>query len=101
MRNPGRQGPALERFRPHMEEPFSCVDWLADRHGALAVDLHGAPSLSDPRTSSGVSPAAPRGDGRSGARFSAEPGQAFWVTPADRTGPGPVTDLRRMHRVEP
>lgn len=29
---------------------------------------------------------------RSGAQFSAELGQAFWVTPADHTGPGRVTD---------
>ncbi|MFJ4688488.1 SGNH/GDSL hydrolase family protein [Streptomyces sp. NPDC088789] len=49
MRSPGRQGPVLERFRPRMEELFSCVDDLAARHGALVVDLYGAPSLSDPR----------------------------------------------------
>ena len=39
----------LERFRPRMEELFACVDDLAARHGALVVDLYGAPSLSDPR----------------------------------------------------
>lgn len=49
MRSPGRQGPVLERFRPRMEELFDCVDELASRHGALVVDLYGAPSLSDPR----------------------------------------------------
>ncbi|MGW0864710.1 SGNH/GDSL hydrolase family protein [Streptomyces sp. NPDC002611] len=49
MRSPGRRGPVLERFRPRMEELFACVDELADRHGALVVDLYGAPSLSDPR----------------------------------------------------
>ncbi|MFF4959235.1 SGNH/GDSL hydrolase family protein [Streptomyces sp. NPDC001222] len=49
MRSPGRQGPVLERFRPRMEELFACVDELAERHGALVVDLYGAPSLSDPR----------------------------------------------------
>ncbi|MFE6281459.1 SGNH/GDSL hydrolase family protein [Streptomyces sp. NPDC057877] len=49
MRSPGRQGPVLERFRPRMEELFTCVDDLAARHGALVVDLYGAPSLSDPR----------------------------------------------------
>ncbi|MEU6225011.1 SGNH/GDSL hydrolase family protein [Streptomyces sp. NPDC047042] len=49
MRSPGRQGPVLERFRPRMEELFACVDDLASRHGALVVDLYGAPSLSDPR----------------------------------------------------
>jgi lysophospholipase L1-like esterase len=49
MRSPGRQGPVLERFRPRMEELFATVDKLAARHGALVVDLYGAPSLSDPR----------------------------------------------------
>ncbi|MFG2026848.1 SGNH/GDSL hydrolase family protein [Streptomyces sp. NPDC048825] len=49
MRSPGRQGPVLERFRPRMEELFGCVDDLAARHGALVVDLYGAPSLADPR----------------------------------------------------
>ncbi|GGR94300.1 lipase [Streptomyces humidus] len=49
MRSPGRQGPVLERFRPRMEELFVCVEELAARHGALVVDLYGAPSLSDPR----------------------------------------------------
>ncbi|WP_129310626.1 SGNH/GDSL hydrolase family protein [Streptomyces sp. L2] len=36
------------------------------------------------------------GDGRSGAQFSAELGKAFWITPADDTDPGPVTDWRRI-----
>ncbi|MFE5892954.1 SGNH/GDSL hydrolase family protein [Streptomyces sp. NPDC056462] len=49
MRSPGRQGPVLERFRPRMEELFAHVDELAARHGAVVVDLYGAPSLSDPR----------------------------------------------------
>lgn len=49
MRSPGRQGPVLERFRPRMEALFACVDDLAERHGALVVDLYGAPSLADPR----------------------------------------------------
>ncbi|WP_330292545.1 SGNH/GDSL hydrolase family protein [Streptomyces sp. NBC_00576] len=49
MRSPGRQGPVLARFRPRMEELFTCVDDLASRHGALVVDLYGAPSLGDPR----------------------------------------------------
>ncbi|MGW4735847.1 SGNH/GDSL hydrolase family protein [Streptomyces shenzhenensis] len=49
MRSPGRRGPVLERFRPRMEELFACVDELAERHGALVVDLYGAPSLADPR----------------------------------------------------
>ncbi|MEU0672070.1 SGNH/GDSL hydrolase family protein [Streptomyces sp. NPDC006172] len=49
MRSPARQGPVQERFRPRMEELFACVDDLAARHGALVVDLYGAPSLGDPR----------------------------------------------------
>ncbi|OIJ66898.1 SGNH/GDSL hydrolase family protein [Streptomyces mangrovisoli] len=49
MRSPGRQGPVLERFRPRMEELFAHVDGLAERHGAVVVDLYGAPSLADPR----------------------------------------------------
>ncbi|MCX4760358.1 SGNH/GDSL hydrolase family protein [Streptomyces sp. NBC_01275] len=49
MRSPGRQGPVLERFRPRMEELFTVVDDLAQRHGALVVDLYGAASLADPR----------------------------------------------------
>ncbi|MER5434999.1 SGNH/GDSL hydrolase family protein [Streptomyces sp. NPDC002588] len=49
MRSPGRQGPVLERFRPRMEELFVCVEELAERHGAVVVDLYGAPSLGDPR----------------------------------------------------
>lgn len=49
MRSPGRRGPVLERFRPRMEALFACVDELAERHGALVVDLYGAPSLADPR----------------------------------------------------
>lgn len=36
------------------------------------------------------------GDGRTGAQFNAELGKAFWVTPADHTTPGPVTDWRRV-----
>ena len=49
MRSPGRHGPVLERVRPRMEALFSCVDDLAARHGALVVDLYGAPVLGDPR----------------------------------------------------
>ncbi|MCD9878801.1 SGNH/GDSL hydrolase family protein [Streptomyces guryensis] len=159
MRSPGRQGPVLERFRPRMEELFATVDELAERHGAVVVDLYGAPSLADPRmwdvdrlhltaeghrrvaeavwqtlgydpedaewrTPLAMTPppgwASRRvadvrfarqhllpwigrrltgrssGDGRTGAHFSAELGKAFWVTPADHTDPGPVTDWRRV-----
>ncbi|WP_274555597.1 SGNH/GDSL hydrolase family protein [Streptomyces spiramyceticus] len=49
MRSPGRNGPVLERFRPRMEELFEFVDELAERHGALVVDLYGAPVLADQR----------------------------------------------------
>ncbi|MFE7516431.1 SGNH/GDSL hydrolase family protein [Streptomyces sp. NPDC057540] len=49
MRSPGREGPVMERFRPRMEELFAHIDGLAAEHGALVVDLYGAPSLGDPR----------------------------------------------------
>ncbi|MFV0131028.1 SGNH/GDSL hydrolase family protein [Streptomyces sp. HMX112] len=49
MRSPARRGPVMERFRPRMEELFRYVDELADRHGALVVDLYGAPVMGDPR----------------------------------------------------
>ncbi|GAA1190080.1 SGNH/GDSL hydrolase family protein [Streptomyces hebeiensis] len=49
MRSPGRNGPVLDRFRPRMEELFGFVDELASRHGALVVDLYGAPVLADQR----------------------------------------------------
>ncbi|MER6245763.1 SGNH/GDSL hydrolase family protein [Streptomyces griseorubiginosus] len=49
MRSPGREGPVQARFRPRMEELFTVVDELAARHGAVVVDLYGAPSLSDQR----------------------------------------------------
>ncbi|WP_149182981.1 SGNH/GDSL hydrolase family protein [Streptomyces sp. TRM49041] len=49
MRSPGRRGPVLDRFRPRMEELFLYVDELAARHGAMVVDLYGAPVLGDRR----------------------------------------------------
>ncbi|MFI5757695.1 SGNH/GDSL hydrolase family protein [Streptomyces sp. NPDC051569] len=49
MRSPGRDGPVMERVRPRMEELFSFVDELAERHGALVVDLYAAPVLGDQR----------------------------------------------------
>ncbi|GGS12217.1 lipase [Streptomyces aureoverticillatus] len=49
MRSPGRQGPVLERFRPRMEALFRYVDDLAERHGAVVVDLYGAAALGDQR----------------------------------------------------
>jgi len=49
MHSPGRNGPVMERFRPRMEVLFARIDELAEKHGALVVDLYGAPSLGDPR----------------------------------------------------
>ncbi|MGW0390053.1 SGNH/GDSL hydrolase family protein [Streptomyces sp. NPDC003042] len=49
MRSPGRNGPVMERFRPRMEELFGILEELAERHGALLVDLYGAPVLADQR----------------------------------------------------
>ncbi|MFE1950331.1 MULTISPECIES: SGNH/GDSL hydrolase family protein [Streptomyces] len=49
MRSPGRNGPVMERFRPRMEELFTCIDELAERHGAVVVDLYGAPVLGEQR----------------------------------------------------
>ncbi|MFE2163817.1 SGNH/GDSL hydrolase family protein [Streptomyces sp. NPDC059447] len=49
MRSPGRNGPVMERFRPRMEELFLFIEELAARHGALVVDLYGAPALGDQR----------------------------------------------------
>lgn len=52
MRSPGRSGPVLERYRPRMEQLFDFIDELAERHGALVVDLYGprgTGTLSDPR----------------------------------------------------
>ncbi|MFF4159790.1 SGNH/GDSL hydrolase family protein [Streptomyces sp. NPDC001678] len=49
MRSPGRRGPVAERFRPRMEHLFGFVDELAERHGAVVVDLFGADVLGDPR----------------------------------------------------
>jgi lysophospholipase L1-like esterase len=49
MRSPGRRGPVLERVRPRMEELFTFIDGLAERHGALVVDLFSSQALGDPR----------------------------------------------------
>ncbi|MFF5445385.1 SGNH/GDSL hydrolase family protein [Streptomyces sp. NPDC012888] len=49
MRSPGRNGPVMERFRPRVEQLFSVIEDLAARHGALVVDLYGAPVLGDAR----------------------------------------------------
>ncbi|MFC0597778.1 SGNH/GDSL hydrolase family protein [Streptomyces palmae] len=49
MRSPGRRGPALERFRPRMEQLFSHIDDLAVRYDAVVVDLFASQPLGDPR----------------------------------------------------
>ncbi|MGW7314152.1 SGNH/GDSL hydrolase family protein [Streptomyces sp. NPDC054854] len=49
MRSPGRNGPVMDRFRPRMEELYVILDELAEQHGALLVDLYGAPVLAEPR----------------------------------------------------
>jgi len=49
MRSPARRGPVATRFLPRMEQLFSFVDDLAERHGALVVDLYGAEVLGDRR----------------------------------------------------
>lgn len=49
MRSPGRNGPVLGRYRPRMERLFHVIGELADRHGALVVDLYSSRSLGDPR----------------------------------------------------
>ncbi|WP_210571087.1 SGNH/GDSL hydrolase family protein [Streptomyces sp. GESEQ-4] len=109
MRSPGRQGPVLDRFRPRMEELFLCVDDLAARHGAVVVDLYGAPSLSDPRLWD-VDRLHLTADGHRRVaeavwqRLGYEPEDTEWRTPPPATAPPGwatrrVTDVRfaRQH----
>ncbi|WP_052852772.1 SGNH/GDSL hydrolase family protein [Streptomyces avicenniae] len=49
MRSPARRGPMLERYRSRMERLFEFIDELAERHGAVVVDLYASTSLGDPR----------------------------------------------------
>ncbi|MYS23145.1 Lysophospholipase L1 [Streptomyces sp. DvalAA-14] len=49
MRSPVRTGPVATRFLPRMEHVFGFIGELAQRHGALVVDLYGAGVLSDAR----------------------------------------------------
>jgi lysophospholipase L1-like esterase len=49
MRSPVRRGPVATRFLPRMEHLFGFIEELADRHGAVVVDLYGAEVLSDAR----------------------------------------------------
>ncbi|OEV10409.1 SGNH/GDSL hydrolase family protein [Streptomyces nanshensis] len=49
MRSPGRNGPVLERYRSRMEQLFGFIDELAERHGAVVVDLYTGGALADPR----------------------------------------------------
>jgi lysophospholipase L1-like esterase len=49
MRSPARRGPVLERYRARLDRLFAFIDELAERHGALVVDLYASASLGDPR----------------------------------------------------
>jgi lysophospholipase L1-like esterase len=49
MRSPARRGPVATRFLPRMEQLYAFLDDLAQRHGAVLVDLYGAEVLGDPR----------------------------------------------------
>ncbi|WUH95342.1 SGNH/GDSL hydrolase family protein [Streptomyces sp. NBC_00433] len=49
MRSPARRGPVATRFLPRMEQLFAHLDDLAERHGAIVVDLYGAEVLGDRR----------------------------------------------------
>jgi hypothetical protein len=40
---------ALPSRAAHQHQLLACIDELAARHGAVVVDLYGAPALSDPR----------------------------------------------------
>ncbi|MFD8609365.1 SGNH/GDSL hydrolase family protein [Streptomyces sp. NPDC059631] len=99
MRSPGRRGPVLERFRPRMEELYTCVDELAARHGAVVVDLYGAASLADPRLW-GVDRLHLTGEGHrrvAEAVWQAlghEPEDPEWHTPPPATAPPGWLDRR-------
>ncbi len=49
MRSPARRGPVATRFMPRMVRLFDHVEELAERHGAVVVDLFGAEVLGDSR----------------------------------------------------
>lgn len=49
MRSPIRRGPVAARFLPRMEQLFAFLDTLAERHGAIVVDLYGSGVLGDPQ----------------------------------------------------
>jgi lysophospholipase L1-like esterase len=49
MRTPVRRGPVATRVLPRMVRLFDFVGELAERHGALLVDLYGAEVLGDAR----------------------------------------------------
>jgi lysophospholipase L1-like esterase len=99
MRSPGRQGPVLERYRSRMEQLFAAIDELAERHGALVVDLYASRSLGDRRVWA---------DDRlhltgEGHRRVAEavwqrlghPAEWDWDVPLPAPGPGPGWGARR------
>jgi lysophospholipase L1-like esterase len=99
MRSPGRRGPVLERIRPRMEELYACIDALAERHGALVVDLYAAPSLADPRlwdvdrlhlTAEGHRRVAEA----VWQTLGYEPEDTEWRTPMPATAPPPWVDRR-------
>ncbi|WP_338146688.1 SGNH/GDSL hydrolase family protein [Streptomyces boncukensis] len=48
-RSPARRGPALDRCRPRVDRFFAFIDEVAERHGALVVDLYASETLGDPR----------------------------------------------------
>jgi lysophospholipase L1-like esterase len=49
MRSPGRRGPMLERYRTRLARLYAFIDALAERHGAIVVDLYASRALGDPR----------------------------------------------------
>jgi lysophospholipase L1-like esterase len=49
MRSPVRRGPVATRFLPRMVRLFDFVGELAEKHGAVVVDLYGADVLGDAR----------------------------------------------------
>ena len=99
MRSPGRQGPVLERYRPRMEQLFSVIDTLADRHGALVVDLYGSRSLGDPRLWADdrlhLTPEAHRRVAEAVWQRLGYPAQGEWDVPLPSPGEGPGWGARR------
>ncbi|MGW2643106.1 DUF6461 domain-containing protein [Streptomyces sp. NPDC001348] len=84
--------------------PDALLRVLAMAESEFGLDLPQRTVLEDALTAGVLDtrPAWPRArphrrdQPRSGAHVSAELGQALWITPADHTGPGRVTDWRRV-----